>query len=238
MFKLRAREERGKTLTDWLDSSHSFSFAQYFDPFNMGFSDLRVINDDIVAPDGGFKLHPHANMEIISIILSGELEHKDSMGVSANPSPGTCSGNECRFWLMHSEFNPSSVNFLHFLQIWILPHKKNFDPSYSSKEFSKDKMHNRLCLIVSGSGERGSLKIHQDAEIYQCIIDADKTVFYDLPENRKQWIQVAKGAIEVNSNILEAGDGMSIVNEHGELEITGVDDESNFVLFNLRNLTL
>ena len=99
-------------------------------------------------------------------------------------------------------------------------------------------MHNRLCLIVSGSGDRGSLKIHQDAEVYQCIIDADKTVLYDLPENRKQWIQVAKGAIEVNSNILEAGDGMSVVNEHGELEITGVDDESNFVLFNLRNLTL
>ena len=221
MFKLRAREERGKTLTDWLDSSHSFSFAQYFDPFNMGFSDLRVINDDIVAPDGGFKLHPHANMEIISIILSGELEHKDSMGVSQILHPG------------HVQVMSAG-----FLQIWILPHKKNFDPSYSSKEFSKDKMHNRLCLIVSGSGERGSLKIHQDAEVYQCIIDADKTVLYDLPENRKQWIQVAKGAIEVNSNILEAGDGMSVVNEHGELEITGVDDESNFVLFNLRNLTL
>ena len=238
MFKLRAREERGKTLTDWLDSSHSFSFAQYFDPFNMGFSDLRVINDDIVAPDGGFKLHPHANMEIISIILSGELEHKDSMGVSQILHPEHVQVMSAGSGIMHSEFNPSSVNFLHFLQIWILPHKKNFDPSYSSKEFSKDKMHNRLCLIVSGSGERGSLKIHQDAEVYQCIIDADKTVLYDLPENRKQWIQVAKGAIEVNSNILEAGDGMSIVNEHGELEITGVDDESNFVLFNLRNLTL
>lgn len=126
MFKLRAREERGKTLTDWLDSSHSFSFAQYFDPFNMGFSDLRVINDDIVAPDGGFKLHPHANMEIISIILSGELEHKDSMGVSQILHPGHVQVMSAGSGIMHSEFNPSSVNFLHFLQIMDFTAQKEF----------------------------------------------------------------------------------------------------------------
>lgn len=238
MYKLRAREERGKTLTDWLDSSHSFSFAQYFDPFNMGFSDLRVINDDIVSPDGGFPPHPHANMEIISIVLSGELEHKDSMGESEILRPGQIQVMSAGSGITHSEFNPSSTNFLHFLQIWILPNKKNFEPSYQTKEFPENKMVNNLTLIVSGTGKNGSLKIHQDAEIYESILEADKTVLFDIPENRKLWIQVAKGAIEVNSNILEAGDGMSVVNEHGNLEITGVDFASTFLIFSLRNLTI
>lgn len=238
MYKLRAREERGKTVTDWLKSAHTFSFAQYFDPFNMGFSDLRVINDDIVEPSGGFSLHPHANMEIISVVISGALEHKDSMGKSEILYPGQIQVMSAGSGIMHSEYNASAVSLLHFLQIWILPNKKNFEPSYETKDFPKEKMQNKLKLIVSGSGKDGSAKIHQDAEIYQCHLEADKSVFYDIPENRKIWIQVAQGAIEVNANILEAGDGMSIVNERGELEINGVDLESNFLIFNLRNLTI
>lgn len=238
MYKLRAREERGKTVTDWLKSAHTFSFAQYFDPFNMGFSDLRVINDDVVEPSGGFRMHPHANMEIISVVLDGALEHKDSTGVSEILHPGQIQVMSAGSGVMHSEFNASAIEPLHFLQIWILPNKKNFEPSYDTKDFPKEKMLNKIKLIVSGSGKEGSAKIHQDAEIYRCFVEADKTVYYDIPENRKIWLQVAQGAIEVNSNILEAGDGMSIVNERGEIEINGVDFESDFLIFNLRNLTI
>ena len=238
MYKLRAREERGKTMTDWLDSAHTFSFAQYFDPFNMGFSDLRVINDDIVKPLGGFEFHPHSNMEIISVILSGQIEHKDSMGESEILNAGDVQVMTAGSGIMHSEFNPSADKFLHLLQIWILPNKKNLEPSYNTKSFPKKKMLNQFKLIVSQNGREGSLKIHQDAEIYRCILEADKTVVYDMPPNRKLWLQAAKGAIEVNSTILEAGDGMSIVDERGLLEISGVDEESDFLLFNLRNLTI
>lgn len=238
MYKLRAREERGKTVTDWLKSAHTFSFAQYFDPFNMGFSDLRVINDDIVEPSGGFRTHSHANMEIISVVLNGALAHKDSTGVSEILYPDRIQVMSAGSGITHSEFNASAVEPLHFLQIWILPNKKNFEPSYDTKDFSREKMLNKLKLIVSGSGKDGSARIHQDAEIYRCFLEADKTVYYGMPENRKLWLQVAQGAIEVNSNILEAGDGMSIVNERGEIEINGVDLESDFLIFNLRNLTI
>lgn len=238
MYKLRPREERGKTRTNWLNSAHTFSFAQYFDPFNMGFSDLRVINDDILAPDGGFDLHPHANMEIVSIVLSGELEHKDSTGSEEVLKEGEVQVMTAGSGVMHSEFNPSSEKITHFLQIWILPNKKELEPRYEQKAFLKKEMMNELKLIVSQDGKRGSLKINQDAQIYQSTLEADKTIVYEMPENRKFWIQVAKGAIEANSNILEAGDGMSVVNESGILEITGVDMESDFLLFNLRNLTI
>ncbi len=238
MYKLRAREDRGKTVTDWLKSAHSFSFAQYFDPFNMGFSDLRVINDDLIAPSGGFDKHPHANMEIITIVLDGALEHKDSTGESELLIPGQIQVMSAGTGIMHSEFNPSPVDNTHLLQIWILPNKKNFPPSYQTKTFKKEQLLNNTKLIVSGNGKDGSAKIHQDAEIYQSILETDKTVYFEIPENRKLWLQVATGAIEVNSNILEAGDGMSIVNETGEIEINGVDNESIFIIFNLRNLTI
>ncbi len=238
MFKLRLREERGKTITDWLDSSHTFSFAQYFDPFNMGFSDLRVINDDIIKPEGGFDFHSHANMEIISIVLDGELSHKDSSGGSEILKPGDIQVMSAGSGITHSEFNPSPTNYSRFFQIWILPNKKNLPPSYNTKHFPKNKMENKMKLIVSGNGKDGSLKIHQDAEIYRCFINSDITVSYDIPPNRKLWIQVANGAIEVGSNILETGDGISITNERGYLDINGVDKESDFLLFNLRNLTL
>lgn len=238
MFKLRPREERGKTVTDWLNSSHTFSFAQYFDPFNMGFSDLRVINDDIIKPEGGFDFHSHANMEIISIVLDGELFHKDSSGVSKILKEGDIQVMNTGKGITHSEFNPSPTNYSRLFQIWILPNKKNLNPAYNTKYFQKSKMENKIKLIVSGSGKDGSLKIHQDAEIYRCFINSDRTVSYDIPPNRKLWIQVAKGAIEVGSHILESGDGISIIDERGYLDINGVDRESDFLLFNLRNLTL
>ncbi len=238
MYKLRLREERGKTITDFLNSAHTFSFAQYFDPFNMGFSDLRVINDDILKPEGGFDFHSHANMEIISIVLDGELSHKDSSGNALILKPGDVQVMSAGHGITHSEFNPSSTNHTRFFQIWILPNKKNLNPSYSAKHFQKDKMENKMKLLVSGTGKDDSLKIYQDAEIFRCFINSDITVSYDIPPNRKIWIQVANGAIDINSNILESGDGMSIVDERGYLDINGVEQESDFLLFNLRNLTL
>lgn len=238
MYKLRLREKRGKTQTNWLDSAHTFSFAQYFDMFNMGFSDLRVINDDTIEPNGGFDLHAHANMEIVSIVIQGELEHKDTEGNTKILKPGDVQAMTTGSGILHSEFNPSNTNKTRILEIWILPEKKELKPKYKAKHFSKESMHNQLKLIVSKNGNNNSLKIHQNASIYQSIIEADKTVFFNMPENKKFWIQVIKGAIEVNSNILEAGDGISIVNESGILEIAGVDFESNFLLFELRNLTI
>ena len=202
MYKLRLRENRGKTITENLNSFHTFSFAQYFDPFNMGFSDLRVINDDILKPEGGLDFHSHANMEIITVMLSGELQHKDSMGISEILHSDDVQVMSAGRGIMHSEFNASSTNFLHLLQIWILPNKKNLEPSYKTKSFPKQKMINRLKLIVSQTGRDGSLKIQQDAELYRCFVEADKTVTYDMPPNRKLWIQIARGAIEINSNIL------------------------------------
>ncbi len=238
MYKLRLRENRGKTITENLNSFHTFSFAQYFDPFNMGFSDLRVINDDILKPEGGLDFHSHANMEIISIVLDGELSHKDTSGGSEILKPGDVQVMSAGSGITHSEVNPSFTNYSRFFQIWILPNKKNLNPAYSTKYFPKNQMENKMKLIVSGNGKDGSLKIHQDAEIYRCFINLDITVSYDIPPNRKLWIQVANGAIDINSNILESGDGMSIVDERGYLDITGVDRESDFLLFNLRNLTL
>lgn len=238
MYKLRAREERGKTVTDLFKSSHTFSFAQYFDPFNMGFSDLRVINDYIVEPSATMRKHAQANMEIINIILSGVFEYKNTNGTAEILYPNWIQSISSGAGVMCQESNISVVEPLHFIQIWILPNKKNFEPSFEIKKFTKEKLLNQIKLIVSGSGKNNSAKIHQDAEIYRCFLEADKVVYYELPENRKFWIQVTKGAIELNSNILEAGDGMSIVNERGEIEINGVDLESDFLIFNLRNLTI
>ena len=238
MYKLRLREDRGKTLTDWLKSAHTFSFAQYFDPFNMGFSDLRVINDDIIAPSSGFEQHPHSNMEIITVILEGVLEHRDSEGNETFLRPGDVQAMSAGTGIMHSEFNPSVSERSHILQIWILPNRKNLRPEYKQKFFVEDEMKNELKLIVSKDGRKESLKIHQDASIYRSLLEADKTIVYEMPENRKFWLQVARGAIEVNSSILEAGDGISFVDESGYIEISGVDLESDFLLFDLRNLTI
>ena len=238
MYKLRAREERGKTVTDLFKSSHSFSFAQYFDPFNMGFSDLRVINDDVIEPSANLGENTIANMEIVTIVLDGALQYKFLNEKTELLNAGQIQVISAGSGITFSQFNPSPVNNTHLLKIWILPSKKNFAPSFQTKTFAQERCLNRTKLIVSGSGKGGSAKIRQDAEIFQSILEVDKTIYFPIPENRKLWLQVAKGAIDVNSNILEAGDGMSVVNETGEIEINGVDDKSDFLIFNLRNLTI
>ncbi len=238
MYKLMAREKRGCTVTDWLKSAHSFSFEQYFDPFNMGFSDLRAINDNVLSPSSKTERLDISNMEIVTLVLDGAIEYKNLNEKSKILTPDQVQVISSGTGIIHQEFNPSPVENTHYLQIWILPNKKNIQPCFKRKAFAKEKFLNRIKLIISGSGKNNSVKIFQDAEIYKSILEADKTVYFDIPENRKLWLQVAKGAIDVNSNILEAGDGMSIIGEVGEMEINGVDLESNFLIFNLRNLTI
>lgn len=234
MYQLRPANKRGRTKTGWLDSYHSFSFGDYCDPAFMGFSDLRVINDDIVAPGMGFGMHPHADMEIISIILSGELKHQDSLGNGGVIRRGEIQKMTAGSGIMHSEYNPSPTQAVRFLQIWILPNIQNLRPSYEQKKFDKAAMTNRLCCIASPDGRDDSFLLHQDAELFQCLPEAKTEVIYKLDENRKYWIQVAEGSIEANGNIMVAGDGMAISGETDTLEIRGTDNLSNFLLFNLR----
>lgn len=235
MYKLRPRDERGITKNSWLESYHTFSFGQYFDPHYMGFSDLRVINDDIIAPQKGFDFHRHDNMEIMSIVLSGELEHKDNMGNTSVIRPGEIQRMCAGTGVVHSEYNPSTYAPVHFLQIWVLPDKTNYSPEYEQKQFDSEKMLNKLYLIISPDGRDDSMKMHQDIEIYQTLLEYDRHINYVNDEKRKLWIQVALGAVEVNSNLLQEGDGFAFSGEISELDIIGVDEQSNILLFNLRN---
>lgn len=234
MYILRPANERGHTDIGWLNSWHTFSFGQYYDPHYMGFSDLRVINDDTVAPGQGFGTHPHDNMEIISIVLSGELEHKDSMGNGTVIKKGEIQKMTAGSGITHSEFNPSSTEPVHFLQIWIIPNVKDLKPSYQQKQLNKQVLTNQLQLLVSPDGRNDSIIISQDAELYQTLLEEDKTTGFDVNRNRKVWIQVAEGAVTVNDHPLVAGDGLAIVDETAQITLRGIDKLSNVLVFNLR----
>ncbi len=234
MFALRPANQRGHTQTGWLDSYHTFSFGDYYDPEFMGFSDLRVINDDIVAPEQGFGAHPHRDMEIVSIVLSGELEHKDSLGNGSVIRPGEIQKMSAGSGIYHSEFNPSATDPVHFLQIWILPNMRALKPSYQQKQFSPQIMTDQLKLIVSPDGREESLIISQDAEIYQTLLNRDKTVSFDINDRRKAWIQIAGGSVMVNDQPMVAGDGLAVADENTPVQIRGVDEQSNIIVFNLR----
>lgn len=230
MFQIKSADERGHTQIDWLDSFHSFSFGDYYDPHFMGYSVLRVLNDDLVAPSGGFATHPHANMEIVTVVIKGVLEHKDSLGSRYLIRPGEIQKMTAGSGIQHSEFNPSLQDPVHFLQIWIIPDEENIDPSYQQKSFEINEMANKLRLIVSPTGEKESLLIHQDAYLYQCQLLQDGNVRYEAHPDRALWIQVAEGAVSVNDNPLIAGDGLAVWNEQMVLEISGIDSQNNLIL--------
>lgn len=234
MYLLRPANQRGHTVTDWLDSYHTFSFGQYFDPQFMGFSDLRVINDDVVAPGRGFGSHPHENMEIITIPLSGELQHQDSMGNGSVIKPGDIQKMSAGTGIIHSEMNASSSAPVHFLQIWIEPDMQDIKPGYQQKSYPKNVLTDQLKLIVSPDGREDSLIIQQDAEMYQCLLNAGKEVTFNADDKRKVWIQVATGDIAVNDRPLVAGDGLAIADENAVVTIRGIDAQSNFIVFNLK----
>jgi len=228
---LRKSDERGKANFGWLDSKHSFSFGHYHDPKHMGFGPLRVINEDRVAPGGGFPTHPHSDMEIISYVLEGALEHKDSIGTGSVIRPGDIQRMTAGSGVRHSEFNASKTDSVHFLQIWVIPEKKGLRPSYEQKSFSDDEKRGTLRLIGSRDGREGSVTIHQDVDLYATVLAAGKAVTHTIAVGRGGWIQVVRGAVEIDGSTLEAGDGAAITHS-GALTIQGTTD-AEVLLFDM-----
>jgi redox-sensitive bicupin YhaK (pirin superfamily) len=213
MLTLRKRTDRGHADHGWLNSWHTFSFAAYHDPQHMGFGDLRVINEDRVQPGKGFGTHGHRDMEIITYVLDGALEHQDSMGNGSVIRPGSVQRMSAGRGVRHSEFNASSTEPVHFLQIWIEPNVTGIDPGYEEKHFSDGEKRGHLRLIASPDGHDGSVTIHQNARVYAALLDGADTARHALAAGRKAYVQVARGAVSVNGQALVEGDGLSIRNE-------------------------
>lgn len=223
MLKLRPAHERGHANFGWLDTHHSFSFGRYYDPEHLGFRSLRVINDDVVAPDAGFPFHGHENMEIISYVTEGALEHKDSMGNGSVIRPGDVQIMSAGTGVEHSEFNHLKDAPTHLFQIWIHPREDGLAPNYAEKHFEDAALSNQLRLIVSPDGENDSLLIQQDASLYAARLAEGKSVAHTLAANRHAWVQVLSGDVVVNDKSLTAGDGLA-VSEETTLDITATTD--------------
>jgi redox-sensitive bicupin YhaK (pirin superfamily) len=215
----------------WLDSRHTFSFGQYYDPKYMGFGPLRVINEDRVTPGQGFGTHGHSDMEIISYVLDGALEHQDSMGNGSVIRPGDVQRMSAGTGVRHSEYNASKTDPVHFLQIWILPEQDGIEPSYEQKYFSAEDKRGRLRLIGSRDGREGSVTIHQDADLYASVLADGETVRHELAAGRKGWVQVARGSVTVNGEQVRAGDGVALEGP-SLVELTGTSD-TEVLLFDM-----
>lgn len=234
MLHLREWTQRGKTRHDWLESYHTFSFNQYYDPDFTGFSHLRVINEDWVQPGKGFSPHHHRDMEIITYVLEGVLQHQDSIGNASLVSPDDVQCMTAGTGILHSEFNPSDREPVHFLQIWITPQQKGLPPGYGQRKFPWQKKQGRWCLVVSNQREHDALLIHQDAKLHAALLAPGDTIGYDIDEGRVAWLQVARGKVTVGLNQLSAGDGAGIENER-HLSVTA-HEPSELLLFDLPNL--
>lgn len=232
MITVRPKDERGVANFGWLDSRHTFSFGHYYDPQHMGFASLRVINEDKVLPAKGFGTHGHRDMEIITYVLSGELEHKDSMGNGSVIRPGDVQRMSAGTGVRHSEFNASNINPVHLLQIWILPQQESLPPSYEEKNFSEAIKKGQLTLIGSSDGRKNSVTIHQDIDLYLGLLNNSDRLSYSLDSDRAIWVQVAKGEVQLNERLLQAGDGAAIVDE-SEIAIAGKIDDSEILLFDM-----
>ncbi len=228
MISKRAAGERGRARFDWLDSYHTFSFGDYRDPAHMGVSNLRVINEDTVAPGGGFATHGHRDMEIVSYVLSGQLEHKDSMGNGSIIRPGDVQRMSAGSGVQHSEYNPSNTEPVHFLQIWLQPNRMSVAPSYAQQFFSDEERRGKLRLLVSPDGRDGSISAHQDALLYGTLLEAGESVDYSLDRGRLAWVQVGRSEASVNGMVLSEGDGAYIESE-SEVRLEG--REGSEVLF-------
>ena len=231
MLTVRPARERGHADHGWLDSWHSFSFADYHDPAHMGFGPLRVINEDRVRPGMGFGTHGHRDMEIVSYVLDGQLAHRDSMGNGSVVVPGDVQRMSAGRGVTHSEFNPSASDGVHFLQIWIEPRQRGVQPGYEQKRFSVAQKQGRLRLVASPDGADGSVRIHQDAWVYASVLDGGDVVSYALPAGHKAYVHVARGAVELNGQPLAAGDGAKI---SGESELRfGKGQQAELLLFDM-----
>lgn len=213
MITVRKAADRGGGDHGWLDTRHTFSFADYHDPAQMGFRGLRVINEDRVKPGRGFPTHGHRDMEILSYVLAGALEHEDSMGTGSVIRPGDVQRMSAGTGVMHSEFNPSRTEPVHFLQIWILPGTRGLEPSYEQKHFPEAEKRGRLRLIASRDGRDGSVTIHHDASVYAAVLAPGERVALALADGRHAWVQVARGAVTLNGEMLGAGDGAALSRE-------------------------
>ncbi|MGH7293887.1 MAG: pirin family protein, partial [Polyangiaceae bacterium] len=207
MMTLRKAEDRGRSKTDWLDSRHTFSFADYHDPGQMGFGRLRVINDDRVAAGRGFGRHPHRDMEILSYVLDGELEHADSMGNGSIIRPGDVQRMSAGTGVVHSEANHSKTEGVHFLQIWIEPERRGLPPGYEQKAFPEQERRGALRLVASRDGREGSVTVHQDVSLYVALLGPGQAVKAALAPGRRAWVQVARGSVTSTGQVLGEGDG-------------------------------
>lgn len=232
MIQIRRASERGHFNHGWLDTYHTFSFAEYQDPQWMGYRALRVINEDWVAPGMGFPTHSHRDMEIITYILEGELEHKDSMGNTSRIYPGEVQRMSAGTGVTHSEYNPSKDKKLHLLQLWILPEKKGQTPGYEQKTFSQKQLEGKLCLVASRDGREGSVKIGQDVDLYAARLTKGSSLNFSLKENRAAWLQVAKGEVEINGTKLKTSDAVAVSEE--KVLAMKADSTAEILLFDLR----
>ena len=231
MIAVRPAAERGHADHGWLDTRHTFSFASYHDPRHMGFRSLRVINEDRVKPAEGFGTHAHRDMEILTWVLEGALEHKDSMGNGSVIRPGDLQRMSAGTGVTHSEFNPSREAPVHFLQIWLLPRERGLPPGYEQKRFRQEARRGRLRLIASGDGREGAVTIHQDADVWTALLQPGESVRHALAPGRYAWLHVARGAVTLNGSTLGAGDGAAVSDE-AALEITGAA-RAEVLLFDL-----
>jgi len=210
MIAVRHADDRGLANFGWLNSRHTFSFGHYYDPQFMGFGPLRVINEDRVAPAKGFDTHGHRDMEILSYVLEGALQHKDSMGNGSVIRPGDVQRMSAGTGVRHSEFNASDAESVHFLQIWVLPEREGMEPGYEQKAFSEDEKRGRLRLVGSHDGREGSVTIHQDVDLYATVLGDDDVVSHELTAGRKGWVQIARGGAVLNGTQLNPGDGVAL----------------------------
>jgi quercetin 2,3-dioxygenase len=231
MINIRRAAERGHFNFGWLDTQHTFSFGEYYDPRNMGFRALRVINEDHVRAGHGFPTHPHRDMEIITYVLEGALEHRDSMGNGTVILPGEVQRMSAGTGIRHSEKNSSAEQDVHLLQIWIIPEEQGLTPSYEQKMFEAEEKRGRLRLIASNDGRDGSVTVHQDANLYAALLEPGEEVTHQLSPGRHAWVQVARGALELNGQLLQQGDGVAASDE-AELKMKG-RDASEILLFDL-----
>jgi redox-sensitive bicupin YhaK (pirin superfamily) len=231
MINIRKSNDRGRANHGWLDTHFTFSFADYFDPEHVQFRTLRVMNDDRVAGGGGFPMHPHRDMEIVTYVLAGALEHRDSLGNGSVIKPGDVQYMSAGSGVTHSEFNPSKTEPVHLYQIWMLPEKKGLKPAYDQKNFSEAEKRGKLRLVASPDGRDGSLKIRQDNELYATVLGKGDSVKHALKPERHAYVQVARGSVKLNGQPLAEGDGAAISAEKA-VELTGVKD-SEVLLFDL-----
>ena len=231
MIRIRKAGERGHFDHGWLDTYHTFSFGDYYDPAHLGFRSLRVINDDRVQPGQGFGMHGHRDMEIVTYVLDGALEHRDSLGSGSVLRPGELQHMTAGTGVRHSEFNPSDREWVHLYQIWLLPERGGLKPSYEQKAFPEEERRGTLRLVASPTGDQGSLTVRQDARLYLATLKAGEAVAHALNPGRHAWLQVLRGTVALNGRPLSAGDGGAVSDEE-KLEVRGQDD-AEVMLFDL-----